>query len=334
MKTIIKAIATVFIILASISCNEKNVHTGNIVTQESIKPIFKTVQPTTVIYADEITAVGLLSNKNEYQLSFMVGGIVNSVGVEEGEYVRKGQVLAQINQIAVEVMVKQLELVYEKSQRDYNRLETLYQDSVVTLEQLQNAQTGLDNAKLELENALFRKEYSTIKAPSSGKIQKIIVRENEMTSAGNPILVLGSDVDGKVLKTSIADVDIVKIKMKDHCTISFDAFPNKIFTGYISEISGVADKYTGTYEIEINVKDKKNVLKSGFIGKALIKTTQENEYKQIPIEALISANKMTGEINILEEGKKKLRTVKIARILGDQLLISDGLSGKEQIIIN
>ena len=328
------SIIIVFTLLINVSCTMKEENTDSSFQQKTTDQVYTTVQAETVNYANEISAIGILSNKNEYKLSFMVSGIVNYLKVNEGDYVKKGQVLARIDQTTVEVMTKQLTLAYEKEQRDFKRVEALYTDGVVTLEDFQNAKTGLENTKLELESAKFNKKHATIIAPGSGKIQSILAHENEMTSAGSPVIILGSNKGGKVLEASIADVDIVKVKMKDPCTIRFDAFPNRTFTGYVSEISGIADRYTGTYAIEIFVNDTDNILKSGFIGKAKIKSRQEIKYIQIPIESLITANKMTGEINVLVNGKKKSKTIKIAKILNENLLVSDGLSENEEVIIN
>jgi RND family efflux transporter MFP subunit len=264
----------------------------------------------------------------------MVGGIINFLDVNEGDYVKKGQVLARINQTSVKVTTDRLTLAYEKAQRDYDRVKALYNDKVVTLENLQNSKTGLDNAKLQLESAQFSQQYATIKAPGSGTIQSVLIHKNEMTQPGSPVLIIGSNKGGKVLKTNIADIDIVKVNMQDYCVIKFDVFPNIIFTGSVSKMNSIADRYTGTYEIEIAVKDKKNILKSGFIGKATIQSKIENAYLQIPIEALISADKMTGKINVLVDGEKQSVIIKIAKILGEKILILEGLSENTEVILN
>jgi len=333
MKVILKSII-VIIILTTFSCNKTDTNKEIVIQQKTVEQNYITEKPKKVNYRNEITVTGSLSYKKEYQLSFMSNGILNYLSVNEGDFVKKGQILARINQTSVKVMTDRLTLSYDKAKRDYTRVEALYKDQVVTLESLQNAKTGLDNARLQLESAQFSKQYATIKAPNSGRIQSVLAQENEMIQAGNPIIVMGSNKGGKVLKTNLADIDIVNVKKKDPCRIQFDAFPNKIFEGYVSEISGTADRYTGTYEIEIYVKDSKNQLKSGFIGKAIIQSKIKKEYLQIPIEALVSADKMIGKINILINGEKIPKTIKITKILGKKLLIIDGLNEDEEVILN
>jgi len=333
MKTIYKPFIAI-LLLSIISCEKEQKETESKVETEITKKSYITQNPIQVNYANEITATGSLANKNEYQLSFMVGGIINYLDVNEGDFVEKGQVLAKIDQTTVAVTTERLTLNYEKNKRDYERVEALYEDKVVTLENLQNAKTGLDNAKLQLESAQFSKKYASIKAPNSGVVLSVLTQKNEMTQAGSPIIIMGSAKDGKVLQTSLADIDVVSVQKNDTCKISFDAFPNQFFEGFVSEIAGTADRYTGTYDVEITMIDPEGLLLSGLIGKVIIHSQTKKEYLQIPIEALVSADKMLGKINVMVNGEKELKTIKIAKILGEQLLISEGISKNDLILLN
>lgn len=94
MKTILKSII-VIILFTTISCKTDDTQTETATQQKIIKQNYITETPKRVKYGNEITATGFLSYKNEYQLSFMVSGIINYLDVNEGDYVRKGQVLAK-----------------------------------------------------------------------------------------------------------------------------------------------------------------------------------------------------------------------------------------------
>jgi membrane fusion protein, multidrug efflux system len=97
--------------------------------------------------ANSIEATGLLFTEDESKLSFKIGGVVESVYVSEGDFVKAGQVLATLKNTEIASQVSQVQLNVQKAERDYQRAYNLYQDSVATLEQLQNAKTGLDIAK-------------------------------------------------------------------------------------------------------------------------------------------------------------------------------------------
>ena len=100
-----------------------------------------------------IKTSGQLTTNDETILGFKTSGIVSSILVKEGDFVKKGQLLATLDLREINALVSQARHGYEKAQRDFRRVQNLYRDSVVTLEQLQNAETGLAVAKEQLEAA-------------------------------------------------------------------------------------------------------------------------------------------------------------------------------------
>jgi len=113
MKIILKLIMAITL-FATISCKKENT-TKEVETEQTlVEQNYVTEKPKVVKYGNEITATGLLSYKNEYQLSFMSNGILNYLNVDEGDYVKKGQLLASINQTTVKVMTDRLTLSYDK----------------------------------------------------------------------------------------------------------------------------------------------------------------------------------------------------------------------------
>lgn len=91
--------------------------------------------------APSIRTNGLLANKDEIRLAFKVGGVIRKLAVSEGERVHKGQRLAEIERTEVNAQVEQARQAHEKSKRDATRGERLYEDQVISLEQLQDLRT-------------------------------------------------------------------------------------------------------------------------------------------------------------------------------------------------
>ncbi|MEM7657097.1 MAG: biotin/lipoyl-binding protein, partial [Bacteroidota bacterium] len=90
---------------------------------------------------------GVLAAREEMQLGFKVGGLIQTVLVREGQTVRKGQALAKIDPLEIEAQVSQANSQLEKIKRDLARVENLYADSVATLEQVQDLRTALEVAE-------------------------------------------------------------------------------------------------------------------------------------------------------------------------------------------
>ncbi len=119
-----------------------------------------------------IATSGQFTTNDETFLSFKNGGIINKIWVKEGDAVRQGQLLATVNQTEISAQVQQVNLSYQKAERDYARASKLYKDSVATLEQMQNAKTALQVAKQQLYAVKFNQNYSEIRATSNGYVLK------------------------------------------------------------------------------------------------------------------------------------------------------------------
>ena len=321
-----------------------------------------TIQTEPIQYRPTVFGTGKLASKEEVKLSFKTGGIIKNILVSEGQYVRKGQLLAELNLDEINAKTQQAQmgekqasinldnarLALNIAERDYRNAKGLYQDSVATLEQLENAELQLNNAKNQLEAAEtnlafsqqnvtvanFNQTHSKIIAPSSGIILRKLGEANELVGPGNPILLFGSKDKAQVIRVNITDKDIVNIKLGDEAEIAFDAYPNEKFTGRVREIASMADPFINTYEVEIEViNSKKKQLLSGFIGKVNIFTNHEKELIRIPFSALISADKLKGTVFTVEDSKAVKKEIAIYKIENDALLIHDGLKANEEIVV-
>jgi RND family efflux transporter MFP subunit len=277
--------------------------------------------------------VGRLSYKDEFKLSFKTSGKIESIEVKSGSYVRKNQILATLNTDEIQTKVAQTEYLLIKSKRDFERVQNLFRDSVATLEQLQNTQTQLDVAQKDYDTAIHNLENTIIKAPGSGVIQTILYKENEVVGAGSPVFVFGSVKSKMVLTTSLSDIDAMKIALKDSALIKFDAIPNLSFHGLVVEKEGMADPYTGTFEVEVQIDDPLNKLVPGLIGNIRIYSSEQRDFLVIPISALLYADRNTGKVYVKQGSKAQLHEVKIEEVYQDKILISEGLDANDLVIL-
>src|SRR5262249_9666424 len=139
----------------------------------------------------------------------------------------------------------------EKAKRDVTRFERLYKDSVVTLVQLQDARTALSVASADLDATVFNQRYATIVAPAGGTVLARKQNPGELISSGAPVLTLGSSARGAVVRVGLPDRDVVQVQVDNPAVVRFDAYPDKVFAGRVSEIAAAASAGTGTYAVEI-----------------------------------------------------------------------------------
>lgn len=353
-------LASIFILLLTSllmsACSD-----GNAAENTSVPPRRVLTQVASPIdFQTRVQATGRLSAKEETSLSFKTGGIVQRILVEEGQRVRKGDLLAVLQLDEIEAQVQQARLGEDKAaidldnarlalqlaERDLRNVRGLYADSVATLEQLENvevqfssaqnqlqaAETGLALSQQNQTIANYNLRYSKIVAPASGTILLRHADPNELVGPGSPIFVLGTEGAFKVIKVAVTDKDVIHLQLGDSATIRFDAYPDQIFRGAVEAIAGQADAYTGTYAVEVKVDAAGLPLRSGFIGAVEIITQQRRSVMAIDAGALVSADRSTGKLFVVEAGQARAREVKIFRLSGNDLLISQGLEAGEQVV--
>jgi RND family efflux transporter MFP subunit len=284
--------------------------------------------------APPIRATGVLSGKAESKLSFKIGGIVDRIVVSEGQSVRRGQLLATLKLAEINAQVHQAQNAFDKAARDLQRVQNLYRDSVATLEQFQDATTGYEVSKSALEIATFNWQYASIYAPANGKILKRFAEATELVSSGTTILLMRSAQDGWVVKTGLADRDVVRVAISDTARFTFDAYPNQSFSATVSEISGTASPMTGTYEVELRIEPAEGAtFLSGMIAKAEISTSKKSHVALVPIESLVEADGSLGSVYTISPSHAAKKVgVSVAFIYDNYAAIAAGLEGVGEVI--
>jgi RND family efflux transporter MFP subunit len=182
--------------------------------------------------------------------------------------------------------------------------------------------------------AEFNLRHSTIYAPESGKILKRFAEEGELLGAGNPVFLYGSNNEGWVLRAGVTDRQIIQLRIGDRAIVMFDAYPNKKFQAKVSEIEAVANPYTGTFEVEVQLDHSDIYLYSGFVGKVTIIPGIAKEYSIIPIESLIEGDLNEGYVYSADR-KNNTATkykIKIDKIIGNQMLVYSGVENISDVI--
>ena len=281
-----------------------------------------------------ISTSGKLYTSTESKLSFKIPGIIARIYVDEGQSSKKGTLLAALDLIEMEARVNQAHSAHEKAQRDLERAERLYADSVVTLELLQNASTAVDIATSDVKVADFNLRHSTIYAPGNGKILKRFAEEGELIGSGNPVFLYGSSKDGWVFRSGVTDQQIIQLQLGDQATVLFDAYPDLKFSAKISEIEAVANPYTGTFEVELQLDPNDVQLYSGFVGKVSIIPGIRQDYSIVPIEALLEGDDKEGYVYGADRRSNTAtkHRVSISKIVDKQMLVNSGLENVKEVV--
>lgn len=281
-----------------------------------------------------VEATGTLASKDEIELSFKMPGVIARVLVAEGQQVRRGQTLATLDLREIDAQVMAARSAVTKAERDLERAEALYADSVATLAQVQDARTGAEVARSGLQAAAFNRRYAAIVAPADGVVLRKLANDGELVSPGTAVVVLGSSERGQVLRVGVADRDAVRIKTGDAATVRFDAFPGEEFAGRVREVAPGADPRTGTYQVEVTVTPNAQPLASGLVGRVEIRPAAGTEMALVPIQSILEADGTSATVYTLAADGRTARRVpvSVAFIQGERVAVSGGLDGVASVV--
>ena len=282
-----------------------------------------------------ISSTGILSTQNEAKYSFKIGGVIDRIYVDEGEFFKKGKLLATLKIDEIDAGFVQAKLGVEKAERDLSRIDNLYKDSVATLEQLQNTKTAYEIAQKQLEAIRFNKEYAFIYATRDGFVAKKLANEGEIASGGMPVLAINENiVDSWVLKVGLSDKDWALVETGNTASVVLDAYPDKILIGNVFRKSLSADIGTGSFQVEIKVKCEGLSPALGMFGKATIETDISQTYQSIPYDALIEADGNMAFVFVpMPNGKVKKQAIVIADFDNDGIKVRSGLENINEVVL-
>lgn len=287
-------------------------------------------------FSTPIAASGTFSTKDETLLSFKVGGIVSRILVEEGDAVKKGQILATLDLTEVQSGLNQSKLAFQKALRDAERAERLYKDSVATLEQLQNSKTALDIAEQQLKTAEFNLSYSQIRSTQNGFVLRKFVNAGQQVSSGASILQInGANQGNWSLQATVNDLNWSLISIGDQALLfsgsQLDSIPGKVVRK-----SQAADPQTGSYWVEVDPTPFQALnLASGMFGKVIILPSQQKSGWQIPYESVLDAQGSFAYVFVTDDGQKAKKVkVTLGKIAENSVQVLSGLESHSKLIIS
>jgi len=282
---------------------------------------------------EAISVTGLVQSDTEAKPAFKTGGVIATTYVKEGDAVRKGQLLARLIMTEIEAQANQAKFAVDKAQRDLQRVQNLYADSIATLEQLQNATTALDVARKTQQIAEFNVAYSEVRSPIDGKVVRQLLREGEIAAPGMPVYYLmGTKASDWKLVAGLTDKNWGLLKAGDRAEIMFDAYPGWTLESRIERLSDVANPLSGTFDAEIDLPSRDKRLAAGLLAHVNLFPGDTQSFAVIPIEALVSSNGRTGIVYVPNNGVAEKRTVVIRQFQGEQVAIESGLEDVTEVI--
>ncbi|MCM8820742.1 MAG: efflux RND transporter periplasmic adaptor subunit [Candidatus Omnitrophica bacterium] len=299
---------------------------------------------------ETLTAAGSIKPFSEVVVYSKTAGVVERIFVVEGQYVKKGEIIAQIDYTKSTLAVQQLESQVKAAEanisglkRDYERMQKLYIEGVISQKKWDDIQTAydvavhnLDGLKVQLSLAKVHLEDTRIVAPVSGTLMKKFIDEGEIiTDASmmkNAPLVAIADISRVKVVAPLAEVELGRIEKGKKAEVRVDAYPEKVFYGEVYKISPFVDPITRTIEIEVVVDNPGQILKPGMFVRVEIIVKTHKGAVVVPEKAVFTEEDKS-YVLVVDGSIVKKREVKTGMAEDGYIEITEGLSGGEKVVV-
>lgn len=293
-------------------------------------PTVKTirVKPSTILKTLEVT--GSVEAFTTAKLASPAEGPIENIYVREGDFVKKGEILATIGRKSgVVALIKSLREELKKEEDNLKAVAHLVETKALPAEQLDFARSSYEKVKAQLVKAEeSAKDYSVI-APWDGLVSTVKFKNGEFVAPRTTILEI-YDPNSLVIQTGIPENYAVDIKEGMAVDISLDAYPNKRLKGQISRIYPYLDTKLRTRTAEISVSESITLLPGMFARLKIILDRIENGVL-VPYDSLIDTNKGL-KVFVVKDSALEERKVKIGIETEEGVQIISGVSVGEIIV--
>lgn len=306
-----------------------------------------------------LNITGTISAANDQIVYCKISERVDQLLVKPGDFVKTNQVIArQYNALLSQTVdvakanLKNTEAQFELAQKNYDRVQRLFEQKAVSTQQFEQASSqfkvansALDAARAQLEQAIEQFENSNIKAPFSGVVAAVYVELNQMVAAGLPIAQI-IDPSSMKSKLKVVSRDIKYVKKGLPVDIVIPSVAEKEYKGKIISVDQAVDPLSKSLEIEILITNSDNNLKSGLYGEFRIPVTEITNSIIVPETSLLSQtevqiNKNTGMqetikkyfLFIVENDIAKIKEVTVGLISNSRAQITSGIELNDKVII-
>ena len=284
----------------------------------------------------EMNYPGRTKAAEEVNAAFRVSGTILRVLVKEGDYVRKGQVIAQMDPRDYQVQLQATQAEYEQVKAEAERVMAVYEEGSTTAAAYDRARYGLQQITQKLANHRNQLSDTRLVAPCNGYVQEKLHESGETVSAGMPIVRLFGG-EGVEIEINVPASDYARQSDFTSATCSFEVLPGKEFPLKIVRISKEANA-SQLYTVRLGFKEAydRQVITPGMstMVKASYNTPNVKNLVEIPTSAVLHLNDrvvvfvVDPKTSTVEERRVELGAID----LDGNILITSGLKPDERVV--
>lgn len=281
--------------------------------------------------SDYLSSTANLVAENEVRILAEAEGRVASLKVDEGAFVKKGQILAVLVRDEAEIAVTKARLSEENARRAQDRAQELIERDLLSREDFDQTLVDFEIAQQELADAEWKLSKTTIRSPFSGRISERMIQVGQHVRWGDQLFQV-TDFDPLIARIYLAEKDVLGLEENRAVRISLNAADDVHFTGRIRQISPVVDPETGTIKLTIEALQPPTEVRPGsFVTIDIIRATHE-QVVILPRDSVIR-ELQNSHIFVAEDEVAEKRPVTLGLEESEWIEVLSGVEAGEQVIV-
>lgn len=284
----------------------------------------------------------------DVKLAALSAGRVSRVLVAEGDSVKAGQVLAELEAgpaldelRQAEAGANEAQVALEAARAKSQRTEQLVHDGVAARQEAEQdrsaeaaARATLERARATLDTARRKVGFNQLRAPFDGVVLRILIRAGEaVDGTGQPIVEVGA-ADPLELRGSLNPEEAAGVTLRAPARIRTPLAGQPSLQGEVVAVAPAADPQSGNVGVRVRLPNPSGRLKLGAPGEAAIIVGHEANAVTVPVRALLPAEDSTGtRVARLDGDKVRLVDVRVRYEQEGRAVVDEGLDGGERIVI-
>lgn len=284
------------------------------------------------------TYSGTVAASRTSLVSFSVAGTINTLALEEGDAVSKGQLLGKVNSGDYENAANIAEAQLAEAQDAYNRLKKLHDAKALPDVKWVEMEQKLKEARNQAQITRRTLADATLLSPVKGTVSRKLASVGQNVVPGQPVyeIISASELTFNI---SVPESDIGNFAEGQEATVEFDNLDVGPLRGRVSQKAVVADPLTRAYTVKISLPDSDGKILPGMVGKVNVEAlpvkaeSDAGERIVLPPEAVQLDADNTNFVWIVSNGKARRQRVRVNEFVPDGVLVEAGLVKGDSVIV-
>jgi len=277
---------------------------------------------------------GSVKGEDPIMASAESGGRLTQMKWKEGDFIKKGDLVATLDMESVSKQIAELETRLDLAKTVYERQKRLWDQNIGSEMQYLQAENNMKSLQKSIETVRFQTTKANVYSPASGTVDRVMIQQGEMSGPGSPILMITNTSQVKVV-AGVPEKYLKIIKKGQMVTVKFPSLDEER-KARVSMIGRQVNAANRTFDVEVTLSNPGGILKPNLLSMMMLNDETIKGAVMIP-EELIRQDVIGRAYVFVVENTGEGEMVKKALITTGSssegyVVVEEGLDGKELII--